>query len=222
LPLDAFNAGSPHLPGIASPEFVPTSRFLTPSWAFSSLRLAGLFHPASVYWLLPFRGFPFDGAVCTSSVPPRPPDVFSRIFRRLRSDSTGRSLRKQLASYRSLSRLQGCEPLRSPYPTTSLLSSPKAVPLLGFLLPKVSPCLRMERFSPLLLPHAWALPALELPRVRAGPAPRSIVPQARWHCLSRGRLPFTRFIADVQVAPLIAPGPGFRFTSSSRWRHRSL
>jgi hypothetical protein len=222
LPLDAISAWSPHLPGIASPEFVPTSRFHTPSWAFSSLRLAGLFHPASACWLLPFRGFPFDGAVCTSSVPTHPPDVFSRNLRRLRSGGNGRSLRKQLASYRSLSRLQGYELPRSPYPTADLLSSPKAVPLLGFFLLKVFPRLRIEQFSPLLLPHALTRHALGLPRVRNGPAPRSIVPQARWHYLSRGRLPFTRFIADAQVAPLIAPGPGFRFTLSSRWRHRSF
>jgi hypothetical protein len=83
------------------------------------------------------------------------------------------------------------------------LNRPVVAPLLGFLLLRVSPSPAAGTDFRRSSSHALRCARSQgYPQVQATPAPRSFAPQARWHCLSRGRLPLARFLAAVLVAPV--------------------
>jgi hypothetical protein len=68
---DITRAQPPNSRRLPSPRFVPSSGFLSLSTSSSAHRLAGLFHPAATFRVLPVQG---------SSLPAQPPFLFGRSF----------------------------------------------------------------------------------------------------------------------------------------------
>jgi hypothetical protein len=99
-----------------------------------------LFHPASVHGVLPFRGLSLPRSrLCLVGKGPALMAFSPTATDGHDSVGPGRPRHAQLASRRSLSRLQGLQPPGSPFRACHRLDSTPADPLLGFSLPRVSP-----------------------------------------------------------------------------------
>jgi hypothetical protein len=190
-------------PGFTSPGTFPPRGFSPPRGFAPSGALRVCFAPLAPMGFLPSRVSPpkkphppcrWCLALLTFT-----PAILSAMTRRIRAPPpyAASVVPKPIRAFRALS---------SPGVRASpgrLFDEPAAAPFLGFRLPRVSPSpadgTDLRRSSS----HALERPgSRSCPRVPDTPAPRSFTPQARWHCLSRGRLPLARFLAAVQLAPL--------------------
>lgn len=77
LPLQRMRNRESAYPGGSKPRHVPASGFHTLLPVYSSPCLPGLFHPGSTPGVLPFRGFPSQGAAPPHRCARCPPGVFS-------------------------------------------------------------------------------------------------------------------------------------------------
>jgi hypothetical protein len=127
-------------------------------------------------------------------------------------------------SQRSLPRLHGLAPPGSPFTATSRLSTPQAGPLVGFGLLRVFP-------SPMDETDFAASPPTRLNKHRFRKLPSGSDAHPRLGVLLHRQGGIASLEAAVPFRGLPpptpsllgrAPGPGFLFTSSPRWRCRSL
>lgn len=142
FPSSTWGTGRPRtFPGFASPGYVPSSGFLTPMTVLSAPYHPGVFHPGSASGVLPFRAFPFRGAVapldarCLLDV-----SVLSLARCALHGVVARRTMARSRCAPRHAAgaehaRLRGFAPLESPLHSGGLFRPPAPDALLGLCLP---------------------------------------------------------------------------------------
>jgi hypothetical protein len=206
-------------------SYGPRPGFLTRFAAYSSLGLAGLFHPANALRFLP-PGisppkeprllFASDVPSCRCSGGCAPASLGSRDPRRTSHPSLGDG-----AS--ALGRLHGFPPLESPFRRSMVLARTAVEPLLGFPLSKVFPARSIGWLITILPPLCFLrVCSARLPRQSIRVRTSESCSPGRWHCLSRGRRTLLRFLATDSLTIQRRQVLAYWFASGPRLRRRSL